>query len=82
MYVIYEFNCVWGVVEGVHLHVRCMYRRKAIPMGSGQNWHQLRSFAVVIYTHKITIVSGGHTKIKLCFFVPHLCQLLCTAILY
>ena len=26
---LYEFDCVWGVVGGVHLHVRCMYRRKA-----------------------------------------------------
>ena len=67
MYVIYEFDCVWGSTFTCTLYVQ---KKGTIPMGSGQNWHQLRSFAVVIYTHKITIVSGGHTKIKLCFFCP------------
>ena len=76
-YVMIVFREWWW---GEYVHVRT--EEGTIAMGSGQNRHQLRSFAVVIYMHKITVVSGCHTEVKLSFFVLQLCQLLCTAILY
>ena len=39
--------------------------------------------AFIVYNlHMLILLSGGHTRMVISVFIPQLCQLLCTVILY
>lgn len=67
---LYEFDCVWGVVGGVHLHVRCMYRRKAPSLWDlGKLASTLKLCSCDLYAQNYYCFWGPH-KNKVVFFCP------------
>ena len=66
---LYEFDCVWGVVGGVHLHVRCMYRRKAPSLWDlGKLASTLKLCSCDLYAQNYYCFWGPH-KNKVVFFL-------------